>query len=251
MPETRLAVLADLILDRGSPVPLYHQIVSRIEAAIERGELQAGVRLDNEVEIARQLGLSRPTLRMAIARLVDKGLLIRHRGVGTVVAPAHIRRPFALTSLYDDLVAAGKSPVTQVLSFQPVTAPEWIARELRVETGVHLLYVRRLRTIDGEPIAVMTNYLPEGVLRADASELEESGLYQLLRRRGVQPRIANQTVSARLASGAEARLLAVRRGAPLLIMNRTAFDDAGQPVELGIHIYPAERYSLEMTLVRH
>ncbi|HKA13197.1 MAG TPA: GntR family transcriptional regulator [Candidatus Dormibacteraeota bacterium] len=251
MPELRQAVLADLILDRASPVPLYHQIVSRIEGAIERGELQAGVRLDNEVDIARQLGLSRPTLRMAIARLVDKGLLIRRRGVGTIVAPAHVRRPFALTSLYDDLVAAGKRPVTQVLSFQSLTAPEWIARELRAETGVRLLYIRRLRTIDGEPIAVMTNYLPEGVLRAEAHELEESGLYLLLRRRGIQPRIANQTVGARLASGAEARLLAVRRGAPLLTMNRTAFDDAGQPVELGLHIYPAERYSLEMTVVRH
>ena len=72
------------------------------------------------------------------------------------------------------------------------------------------------------------------------------------------PRIRQSTavwcssqLSARLAGGAEARLLAVRRGAPLLTMSRTAFDDAGQPVELGLHIYPAERYSLEMTVVRH
>jgi len=251
MKDTSNAVLADLILDRNSPVPLYHQVVRGIEDAIDRGELQPGVRLDNEVEIARRLGLSRPTLRMAIGKLVDKGLLIRRRGLGTVVAPAHVRRPFALTSLYDDLVAAGQRPVTQVLSFQSLAAPEWIARELTVETGVGLLYIRRLRMIDGEPIAVMANYLPEGVLRAEAHELEESGLYQLLRRSGIQPRIANQTVSARLASASEARLLAVRRGAPLLTMNRTAFDDAGKPVELGIHIYPAERYSLEMTVVRH
>src|SRR5262249_6464085 len=155
MPELRQAVLADLILDRASPVPLYHQIVSRIEGAIERGELQAGVRLNNEVDIARQLGLSRPTLRMAIARLVDKGLLIRRRGVGTIVAPAHVRRPFALTSLYDDLVAAGKRPVTRVLGFKSVSAPEEIAQELTVQPGARLLFMRRLRLIDGEPIAVM------------------------------------------------------------------------------------------------
>ena len=251
MSDTGHAVLADLVLDRESPIPLYHQVVSRIESAIERGELQPGVRLDNELEIARQLGLSRPTLRMAIARLVDKGLLIRRRGLGTVVAPAHVRRPFALTSLYDDLVEAGRRPITRVLGFQSVSAPEEIARELMVQPGARLLFMRRLRLVDGEPMAVMTNYLPEGLLRAEGHELEKSGLYQLLRRRGIQPRIANQTVSARRASAAEARLLAVRRGAPLLTMRRTAFDDAGQPVELGIHIYPAERYSLEMTVVRH
>src|SRR5262249_32843093 len=157
-------------------------------------------------------------------------------------APAHVRRPFALTSLYDDLVAAGRQPVTRVLGFKPVPAPEEIARELTVQPGARLLFIRRLRLIDGEPIPVMTNYLPEGLRRAEAPELEESGLYRLLRRRGIQPRIANQTVSARLASAAEARLLSVRRGAPLLTMRRTAFDDAGRPVELGIHIYPAERY---------
>lgn len=243
-------LLADLVLDRDSPVPLYHQVLSRLESAIEGGELRPGSLLGNEIELARQLGLSRPTLRMAIAKLVERGLLIRRRGIGTVVAPALVRRPFALTSLHDDLVAAGQHPVTRILTLHEMPAPDEIATALQLGASAPVLHLRRLRLVDEVPIALMTNYLPLGVLPDAGSGLEGSGLYDLLRRRGVQPKIANQSVGACAATATEARLLAVRRGAPLLTMRRTAFDDSGQPVEHGIHLYPADRYTLEMTVVR-
>ena len=72
-------------LDRSSPVPLYYQVFRQIEAAIERGDLASGARLENEDGLARRWGLSRPTMRRAIQELVDKGLVVRKRGVGTQV----------------------------------------------------------------------------------------------------------------------------------------------------------------------
>ena len=72
-------------IDRSSPVPLYFQVAQRLEQMIESGEMPPGSRLENEIALADQLGLSRPTMRQAIQHLVDKGLLVRKRGVGTQV----------------------------------------------------------------------------------------------------------------------------------------------------------------------
>ncbi len=90
-------------LDRSSPVPLYFQVAQRLEKMIESGQLAPGARLENEIALAEQLGLSRPTMRQAIQYLVDKGLLSRKRGVGTQVVNTRVRRSVELTSLYDDL----------------------------------------------------------------------------------------------------------------------------------------------------
>jgi DNA-binding transcriptional regulator YhcF (GntR family) len=95
--------LDQLVLDRASPIPLYFQVASHLEQAIESGRLGPGTRFDNEVDLADQLGLSRPTMRRAMQHLVDKGLLVRRRGIGTRVVSAKVRRSLELTSLHDDL----------------------------------------------------------------------------------------------------------------------------------------------------
>src|SRR3712207_5723926 len=99
-------------IDRSSPTPLYFQLARAIEGAITGGSLPAGSRLENELVLAQQYGLSRPTVRRAVQELVDKGLLVRKRGVGTQVIQPHVRRSVELTSLYEDLVRSGGAPTT-------------------------------------------------------------------------------------------------------------------------------------------
>lgn len=94
----------------------------------------------------------------------------------------------------------------------------------------------------------MTNYLPVEIA-PDAEELERSGLYQSLRGRGVHIRLASQRIGAKAASRSEAKLLDEKPGAPLLTMDRTAFDDSGRAVEFGTHCYRAARYYFDTTLV--
>jgi DNA-binding GntR family transcriptional regulator len=86
-------------VDRSSPVPLYFQLALYFEAAIRSGALLPGVRLENEVQLAQELGLSRPTVRAAFLYLADKGLVERKRGYGTVVTKEKINRDVELTSL--------------------------------------------------------------------------------------------------------------------------------------------------------
>jgi len=108
----------DIELERNSPVPLYYQLAQSIEHAINTGELAPGDRLENEIALTSRLGLSRPTARQAIQELVQKGLLVRKRGVGTQVVRSQFRRDERLSSLNEDLAKAGRTPSTQVLEYR-------------------------------------------------------------------------------------------------------------------------------------
>src|ERR1019366_9705931 len=97
-------------VDRNSPVPLYFQVAQHLEHMIESGDLATGTRLENETDLAGQLGLSRQTMRRAIGYLVDRGLLVRKRGVGTQVVHAKARRQGGLNRLPQDLCARRGDP---------------------------------------------------------------------------------------------------------------------------------------------
>jgi DNA-binding GntR family transcriptional regulator len=246
--EAPVASAPTFDIDRSSPTPLYFQLAQAIEGAIAGGDLPTGSKLENEVLLAQRYRLSRPTVRRAVQELVDKGLLVRKRGVGTQVIQPHVRRSVELTSLYDDLSRAGETPTTEVLSLDRVPAPADIAKELDLAEGDEIVVVRRLRRSRGEPLALLTNHLP-GRFRPTVEELTERGLYQYLRAQGVHLRVAHQRIGARLARAEEARLLDEPPRAALLTMSRTAFDDQGGAVEYGRHVYRASRYDFETTLV--
>ncbi|MFJ7332901.1 GntR family transcriptional regulator [Streptomyces sp. NPDC101116] len=239
----------DFALDRGSPVPLYHQLAQQLEAAIERGALPPGNLLGNEVDLAVRLGLSRPTVRQAIQSLVDKGLLVRRRGVGTQVVHSQVRRPLELSSLYDDLEAAGQGPATEVVRNEPVPAPCDVAVALGVPEGGEVIVLDRLRLTHGRPVALLRNYLPASLPAFDSARLESTGLYRMLRSAGITLHSARQTVGARAATAQEASRLDEKEGTALLTMRRTAYDDTGRPVEYGTHIYRASLYTFDFQLL--
>ncbi|MDG4825068.1 GntR family transcriptional regulator [Asanoa sp. WMMD1127] len=238
----------EIAVDRSSPVPLYFQVAEQLAAAIRRGELAPGDRLDSELQLADRLGLSRPTVRQAIQHLVDKGLMVRRRGVGTQVVRVEVRRSVELTSLHDDLLRSGQRPSTSVLELATVPCPAEIAVALGIAAGKDVQHLRRLRLADGEPLAVMENWLPVDRVKLTIDALQRDGLYTILRASGIRIRGAHQRIGARAATGVEAKMLGERRGAPVLTMSRTGYDDLGICVEHGAHIYRGSRYSLEVSV---
>jgi DNA-binding GntR family transcriptional regulator len=237
-------------VDRTSPVPLYFQVAQQLERAIESGDLPPGAQLENEIQLAEQLGLSRPTMRRAMQYLVERGLLVRKRGIGTQVAQAKFKRPVELSSLWDDLVRSGQQPTTTLLSSAREPAVGEIARKLAVADGTEVIVLERLRYASGEPIARMCNYLPAALApELTAEALEQRGLYELLRSSGIILHAAAQTIGARTATQAEARMLDEPKGAALLTMERSTYDETGRTVEYGTHIYRASRYSFELSLL--
>ncbi|OIJ99968.1 GntR family transcriptional regulator [Streptomyces sp. MUSC 14] len=236
-------------LDRTSPVPLYYQFAQQLEAAIEQGALAPGNLLGNEVDLSVRLGLSRPTVRQAIQSLVDRGLLVRRRGVGTQVVHSQVKRPLELSSLYDDLTAAGQSPTTRVLRGERIAASADVAAALGVAEGAEVAVLERLRSAHGRPVAFLRNFLPPTLLELPTERLESTGLYEMLRSAGIVLHSARQSIGARSATADEAGLLDEKEGAALLTMRRTAYDDTGRAVEYGSHVYRASRYAFDFQLL--
>lgn len=240
--------LKALVLDRDSPIPLYFQLAQQLEADIRSGVLKSGDRLENEVKIAQMFGLSRPTVREAFRYLVDRELVVRRQGSGTVVTAEKVNRPVKLSSLFDDLAATGRQPTTKVLSHELVKASDLVKEALGLGDDRLVTYLERLRYGDGEPIAVMHNYYPSTLVKLSSELLEQHGFYELLGASGIYPARAVQRVSAKNASTLEARLLNEAKGTALVTMERTTYDDRGRAIEFAHHVYRASRYSLVSTV---
>jgi len=248
-----MPLIQPILLDRDSPIPLYFQIAQQIESAIEAGDIKPGETISSEFELAELLGVSRPTIRQAIQQLVLKGYVVRRRGIGTVVIHRRIHRSASTSSFFDALVASGRQPRTQVLELtvEPSTAD--VASSLQLSTGTAVLAVTRIRYADDEPVALMSNRLPMDIFdhMPTKAQLEDESLYSLIRSRGIEMDYANQEIAARVSTPKESQSLQSPRGAVLLTMSRIAYDTSGRAIELGQHVYLADRYSFEMTLPVH
>src|SRR4051794_11104520 len=239
------AVRVPVGIDRSSPVPLYHQLAEQLTASIADGRLQPGDPFENEMALAERLQLSRPTVRRAIQELVDQGLLVRRRGLGTTVANRKVHRKFELSSLFDDLERDGRKPTTEVLAHE-VVEDDHAALALDLPVDTPLLHLERVRSAEGTPLALMHNWLPPATSDLTLEELEAKGLYAALRDRGVRPVVAQQTIGARMPTPKERKALAMKAGQPVLTMTRMAFDAAGNAVEYGSHCYRAADYVINL-----
>lgn len=235
-------------ISRDSPVPLYHQVAEHLRDLIASGKLAAGEHLPNEIDLAQSFTLSRPTMRQALDELVRDGLITRRRGIGTVVTPQQFRRSAQLTSVFDDLVAAGRKPATEVLSVRIEDGPHDVAATFGLPNGEHLVALERLRSADGEPLVLMRNWLPIRYAFLLQTDLSATGLYQLMRERGDVPASARKSISACSAPQRPAELLEVRRGSPLLRVRHVGFDSSGRVLEVGDHLYRGDDHTVEVVV---
>src|SRR5256885_4999914 len=250
MPEREPSTSGPITIDRTSPVPLYSEWAQHFNSAIISGALKVGARLENEVKLEERLGVRRQTVREAFRSLAKKGLVVRKRGAGTVVANERIDRNVELTSLYDDLVASGRTPATRVLKAEVSHASDQVAQALQLPERALVMSLERIRLADGEPMALMHNYLPAGLVQLNVEMLEEHGLYELLRASGIGLYSATQRMGAKNASAAEARTLDETCGTALLTMERIAHDQSGRPEEFAPHLHRASRYALTTSFPR-
>jgi DNA-binding GntR family transcriptional regulator len=137
-----------------------------------------------------------------------------------------------------------------VLKAEVSHASEQVAQALQLPERTLVMSLERIRLADGEPMALMHNYLPAGLVQLNVEMLEEHGLYELLRASGIGLYSATQRMGAKNASAAEARTLNETRGTALLTMERIAYDQSGRPVEFARHLYRASRYAFTTSFPR-
>lgn len=232
-------------------VPLYHQIYVVLRQQIVEGRFGQGP-LPGEIDLAKQFQASRVTMRRVFDRLVQEGLVRRHRGLGTFVNPHPIKPASGerAASLLDNIIDMGQKTSVRVISLDEVQATPDVAESLGLQPGDAVTKVVRVRHYEGAPLSHITAYVPAVLGRhLTRKDLEHTPMLRLLETRGgLRLGRATQILSARLADVVVAPLLDVPVGAALLSTRRVVHDKSGRPIQLLLGQYRPDRYEYRMEL---
>ena len=251
-PGLQTAENSGKILDPQSPVPLYFQLQEIIRNKIESGEYKEGVCIPSEAELQRRYNVSRITVRNAIEGLVFDELLLKKQGVGTLVAP---KRRFLdgsskLKSFTEKSLDQHADAETQVLETVRIGASRRIAEHMGINEEEEIIFVKRLRFIDGIPINLFSSYI-RGDIGLDETNDYSGSIYRLLEDVcGIIIEEAEKVIEAITAAPEEAELLQSAPGDPLLLVRNTTFDVQGRVVEYAEGLYRSDRYKYVVRLKR-
>jgi GntR family transcriptional regulator len=215
----------------------YREIAGDLQRRIEDGEVTPGRLLPSESELSATYAASRVTIRKALEALRSEGLVDSRQGLGWFVAGSPVRQTLAhLGTIEGQLEGEGRESQRKILEFAFVRAPARVRARLGTDKA---LKVVRLNLADGEPFARVTVWCRED-LGADVSraQVEDRSFYELL---PVTLGGATQTIGAAAADAADAELLQVPVGSPVLVCERVTADVTGQPVLIGQYVFPGHR----------
>lgn len=252
-PRVRPVVAEEAPARPSRALPAYLQIEDDLGRRIERGDLAAGSRLPTERSLATSLGVSRMTVRAALERLARRGMIVRRQGSGTVVAAPKLRQDAShLRGFFEASVGQGMLPVSRVIERSQTVATAHLAEVLRLGPSAHVYKVVRVRSVAGVPIVLETSFLPAAIVPGLLDEdLERASIYRLMERlHGARPVRATQAFEPIAADAAEAAILDLPVGSPLMLVERTAWDVHGRAVEYARDLYRGDRarFVAELTL---
>jgi DNA-binding GntR family transcriptional regulator len=233
------------VISRQPGTTVHGQIEDWLADAIAAGTLSPGDRLPTEHDLAAWLGVSRMTLRHALAELAQRGLVIRAvgRGGGTFVAEAKLEQDLTtLAGFSEQLRRHGKVAGARVLAAAEIPAGVTAAAALELAEGDPVIEVRRIRLADGKPMVIEHSLFPAALCPGLLDSRLDGSLYELLEDNyGLRPSRARESLEPVVAGVREAEALEIEEGAPLMLVERTAYSAAGQPLEYARDLFRGDR----------
>jgi GntR family transcriptional regulator len=233
-----------IILDYNSHVPLYVQIEEQIRERIRRPEYKKEKKkLPNEVDLAKELGVSRSTVRQAINKLVYDGLLIRKKGIGTVAADTAITSKAGnWMSFSQEMNALGMKVKNYELHISWEKPTQELCRFFDIEEHTRILKLARLRGNPEYPFVYFISYFhPRTGLLGD--EDFSRPLYEILEKDyHIVVRLSKEEISAQLADSCLAEKLEIKQGVAILKRKRFVYDPGGHPIEWNVGYYRADSF---------
>ncbi len=229
-------------VDRNSPLPLWAQVETDLRRRLGAGEFEG--RFPTDMELVEQYGVSRHTVRDAVARLTDDGLLERRPGLGTVVRPPPFQQPLgSLYSLFRSIEERGVEQRSRVLALDERRDPR-AAERLELPADAPLVYLRRLRYADDEPLVVDESWLPADIARPllDA-DFTHTALYtQLTEQAGVRVESGWEHIRPVIPDSDVRALLELPDDEAAFAVERLARDDVGRAVDVRLSLVRGDRY---------
>jgi GntR family transcriptional regulator len=232
-----------------SPVPLYVQMAERFVEAIKQSHARlVGAILPSEAECMEYFKVSRPTVRQAMAQLLSHGLITRGRGRGTFVAPQRVDHD--LSRAFEDEMRATARPVKfEVIERATVIAPPRVADALDLDRGATVERIKRVRILQGEVFGYEERYVPI-VFSRDITQqaLKSKAIYSLIQEfSGEAPARFSLTIRSIAANAEYAKILKVKRGAPLLSSEHVYRLPNGQAVLYGAVLFHGDKYQFSVS----
>lgn len=235
-------------LVRGPGLTVHGQIEDWLADEIAAGRLVPGDRLPSEQDLAAWLGVSRMTLRQALAELAQRGLVttaVGRKG-GTFVAEPKVDQDLTvLAGFSEQLRRHGMMAGARVLAATPVAATRSAATALGIAQGDEVYEVSRIRLAEGKPIALERSFFPAALFPGLLDCRLDGSLYELLESRfGQRPHRAREILEPVAARIREAEALGVAESAPLMLVERTAYNSAGVALEFARDLFRGDRTRL-------
>jgi len=246
-------LISGFVMDPTSYVPYYMQIVDQVRDLIKKNKLTQGEVFCSEGELAEALGISKMPVRQAFQKLRSEGLLIIAKGKRPIIGSGRVPWNFQqLRGFSEEMRRRGLSPSARLLSMS-LEAPDLeVAQALKLSPGEKVYRAHRLRSINGDPVAVVTSHLPARIFSGiDKQDLENQSLYSIFERvykRNLQ--WAEEIIGAKVADQEEAGVLETSAGSALLVIRETTFDSQSVPIEYSLSLLRADRYTASVISVR-
>ena len=256
-PDDRTTGALAVALDRKAPLPLYAQLRDALLKDAREGDLQPGDRFPSEAAIRERYGVSRATIRQALADLEASGVIHKVQGLGSFVSAPKIRHVPLLTSFTELAASQGFKPSHRVLSSSVEEAPAAAAGELGLDQGAACRFLRRLFLADGDPVGLAETWLPLRALGGhgdlfERERLDQGSMYAVLQSPpiGLVLDHASETISPGVVDESSAELLGCDAGTPVLLIRRLTFTPDGRAVEATRLVFVGERYEYRVDLRR-
>lgn len=234
-----------MMINKNSPLPIYYQIEEHIKDLIDRKQLKPGDCLPSEREFAEQYQVSRMTIRQAITNLVNSGYVYRIKGKGTFVADQNVieLKLHGITSFTENIQALGMTPSSKIIEFRSSLADKNVATKLKINENESVYEIQRIRLANQIPMALETSFLSTNIVKNLSKETAAHSLYEYIQKTlGLSLKYSTQTIEASAANKKESELLGIKKGSPILLMERITFLSDDQPIEFTKSIYRGDRY---------
>lgn len=238
----------NLSIDHKNHVPLHIQTEELLRKLIKNPQYVKGKLLPNEVELAKQLAISRTTLRLAINKLVYDGLLIRKKGVGTRVSNNTVSSKSANWLSFSQEMAARQIPIKNFeLKLKWVKPDEVIANFFEIRGDKKVLKMERLRGQPDGPFVYFVSYFHPRIGLTGKEDFTRP-LYEILEKdHMVVASLSKEEITAKAADKVLAGKLNLEPGSPVLFRKRFVYDQGERPIEYNLGYYRADSfvYSIE------
>lgn len=241
-----------------SAVPMYRQLAEILRGRISAGEVSSGDKIPSEAQLSENFGISRITVRQALAQLENDDLLERVPGKGTFVKvnTARVERLTRLSGFGENMSALGRTVGYRTLSAGESTVDAEVAGRLQSADG-RAYVIRRVLLADGKPVGMHVSHLPIWLAARDRDgllftreALDRKSLYEAIEECGVRLHRGEETVEPGIADNDEAKTLQMPEGNLLLRVNRITYDPDDQPVEYVLLTYRADSFTFRLRLFR-